>query len=63
MICGRQILLADATLGPADADGNAAIICDGHLRDERRFIGLLADYCALLTGSNVLRRLADRGRS
>lgn len=55
--------MVDATFGPANTDGNAAIICDGHLRDERRLIGLLADYLALLTGSNVSRNLGDRGRS
>jgi hypothetical protein len=62
-LCAKSLSLADATLGPTGANGNSAIICDDHLIDERRFIRLMADYSALLNGSNALGNLTHRGHS
>lgn len=46
VLCGRQLLLADATLGPVNAEGKPSLLCSGHLWDGLRFIDALADYLA-----------------
>lgn len=43
-ICGKQISPEAASFGPYNAEGNVTTICDGHIRDGLRFIGMLADF-------------------
>lgn len=47
VLCERSLSLADATLGPINAEGRASLLCGGHLWDGLRFIDMLADYMAV----------------
>jgi hypothetical protein len=46
VMCGRQIRPVDATLGPINAEGSIALLCNGHLWDGGQLINKLADYLA-----------------
>jgi hypothetical protein len=46
VLCKREILLSEATIGPRNASGGVSLLCDGHLWDGRKFIDELADYIA-----------------
>ena len=45
-LCERRILLADATIGPLNAEGGVSLLCNGHLWDDFKLIDELADYIA-----------------
>lgn len=57
VLCRRQMLLADIVAGPVNAEGQMTFICNGHFRDDRQLIRLLADYLAGERGK--LRRDGD----
>lgn len=45
-ICGRKISPAEATIGPANSEGNPTLLCNGHLWGGLSFIDQMADYMA-----------------
>jgi len=46
VLCGRNIPISNATIGPLNAKGEVSLLCNGHLWDELKFIDMLADYMA-----------------
>ena len=46
VLCGRNIPISSATIGPLNAKGEVSLLCNGHLWDDLKFIDMLADYMA-----------------
>ena len=45
-MCGRNIGMENATIGPLNAKGAVSLFCNGHLWEDRNFVDKLADYNA-----------------